>query len=259
MRSGHPSPTIAEPFDAVAFRSPRFWVPRGAAPDLSDAGYLVDPQPARLTPESAVPFEALADFPVLGLLGEPGMGKSTVLKNEARKIQAAAPETGDQLLHVDLAACGTDVLVCQRIFESKEFRSWKKSKGRLHLLLDGFDTCLQYVEPLVGLLLDRLGEEPRDRLFLRIACRTADWPADLEIGLQELWREQTVGIFELAPLRQKDVRAAAEATGCPTNAFLAEVDRLSAAQFANRPITLRFLLSTFHTGKGLPLRRTGAI
>jgi hypothetical protein len=256
-RSFHEHPS--DPVDAAAFRCKRFWVPRGTAPDLSDDGYLVDPESPHSIDRgaSAVPFEALAGFPVLGLLGEPGMGKSTVLNQEARRL-APPQENGDRLLRVDLAACGTDVLVSQRIFQSKEIKSWKKSKNRLHLLLDGFDTCLQYVENLVALLLERLYDQPRNRLSLRIACRTTDWPADLETGLEDLWREQeqAVGIYELTPLRQKDVRALAEASGPSAAAFLSEVANLGAAQFANRPITLRFLLNSFRAGKGLPPRRT---
>ncbi len=99
-------------------------------------------------------------------------------------------------------------------------------------------------------------------MLLRIACRTAEWPADLEAGLQQLWQQQpsaespaSVGIFELAPLRKDDVRVIAEAGGVRAEEFLKEVNRISADQFANRPITLRFLLSSFRNGSGLPSRK----
>ena len=42
------SDQLNETFDA-ALRSRRFWVPRGTDPDLSDDGFLVDPEsPVRL-------------------------------------------------------------------------------------------------------------------------------------------------------------------------------------------------------------------
>lgn len=71
-RRSFPEP-LSEPVDAAGSRCRRFWVPRGNAPDLSDDGYLADPESPHsiYAPVSAVPFEALADFPVLGLLGEP--------------------------------------------------------------------------------------------------------------------------------------------------------------------------------------------
>jgi len=201
------------------------------------------------------------DYPVLGLLGEPGMGKSTVLIQETQRLQAAARESGDDVLRIDLVACGTDGLVCQRIFGSKVFKTWKKGRGRLHILLDGFDTCLQHVPTLVALLLERFEQQTRDRLLLRIACRTAEWPVDLEAGLQRLWKQKSaefpapVGVFELAPLRRDDVCTVAEATGLRGEEFLKEVDRVGAHQFANRPITFQFLLNLFRSGKGFPARK----
>src|SRR5665213_2980128 len=145
----------ADPVDAAALQCRRFWLPRGAAPDLSDNGFLVNPESGYsiFTTALARPLEAFEDIPALGLLGEPGMGKSTVLNQEALRLETSARQSGDRFLHVDLAACGTDVLVCKRIFESNEFRAWKETKTRLHLLLDGFDTCLRYVKTLVALLL----------------------------------------------------------------------------------------------------------
>src|SRR5271156_1273631 len=94
--------------DAVS-RCRRFWLPRGTAPDLSDDGFLVDPESPRtaLDSNSAVPFGALVNIPVLGLLGEPGIGKSTVLDQETRRLQSAVQEDRDKVLSVDLASCGT--------------------------------------------------------------------------------------------------------------------------------------------------------
>jgi len=258
--------SVPNPGDDVASavsRCRRFWLARGTSPDLSDDGYLADPESPRaaFAPRSAVPFETLLDYPVLGLLGEPGMGKSTVLIQETQRLQAAARESGDDVLRIDLVACGTDGLVCQRIFGSKVFKTWKKGRGRLHILLDGFDTCLQHVPTLVALLLERFEQQTRDRLLLRIACRTAEWPVDLEAGLQRLWKQKSaefpapVGVFELAPLRRDDVCTVAEATGLRGEEFLKEVDRVGAHQFANRPITFQFLLNLFRSGKGFPARK----
>jgi hypothetical protein len=140
-------------------------VPRGTAPDLSDDEYLVDPESLGSVygEVPAVPFEALGHFPVLGLLGEPGMGKTTTPSQEAKRLEADARAKGDFVLWVDLAGCGTDLFVSQSIFESKEFRSWKKSTNPLQLFLDGFDTCLQYVPTFVALLLNQSRECPELR------------------------------------------------------------------------------------------------
>src|SRR5215472_15389359 len=181
----HRPRNFAHLLDPVAARCTRFWVARGADPDLSDDGFLIDPEFSYFP--SAHRVEDLADFPILALLGEPGMGKSTVLHQLATDLQKAGQTTGDRLHNVDLTACGTDAFVWKRIFEAPQLKSWKNGQSRLHLLLDGFDTCLEYVENLVALLLDGFADLPRERLSVRIACRSADWPSDLESGLIKLW------------------------------------------------------------------------
>lgn len=210
-----------------------------------------------------MPLEALTTFPVLGLLGEPGIGKSTALKMETRRLAEHVWRSDDRVLTVDLAACGTDVMVCKDIFESSQFRSWRKSKATLHLFLDGFDTCLQHVPTLVAFLLERFRRETLERLLIRVACRTATWPADLEGGLHELWDPHTparlassVEIVELAPLRKQDVWEYANGNRVCADNFLKEIHRLGADQFANRPITLKGLLNAFRSGSSLPFRKT---
>lgn len=254
------SRSIVDALEVAARNCQRFLVPRGSMPDLSDDGFLAefDERYAAFTNPIAVPLEALPDTPVLCLLGEPGMGKSTVLDQEARRLTGLAGAHGDHVLTVDLAACGSDVTVRERTFQSELFLEWKVGSRRLHLLLDGLDTCLQSVRPLVALLLDGLEGKPLERLSLRISCRTAEWPPDFEAGLQDLWHrfcrrdEEPIGVFELAPLRKADVLAAVEATGLSGELFLKEVERVGGAQFANRPITLKFLLNSFGAGLGLP-------
>jgi hypothetical protein len=250
--------------DAAALRCRRFWMPRGVSPDLSDGGFLADPEsPRTVFASPAVAFDAISDVPVLALLGEPGLGKTTVFEQETHRLEAATKETGDRVIKVDLTAYVTDSMVRHSVFRSKQFRAWRKSKSRLFLLLDGLDTCIQHVETVVALLLDCLRQEQCERLFLRIACRTVAWPQDLERGLKRLWPQsagadssEAVQIYELAPLRRDDVRTYAYASGVAGDDFLKEVERVSAHQFANRPVSLRFLLKLLRTRKELPSRKT---
>jgi len=106
----------------------RFWVPRGAAPDLSDDGFLFDPDSPRAVFRGAleISFEGLVAFPVLALLGEPGIRKSTALEVEDTRLRGAARQSDELVLSTNLAACGTDITVCRNIFESRQFRAWRK-------------------------------------------------------------------------------------------------------------------------------------
>jgi hypothetical protein len=162
--------------DDVARRSRRFWVPRGSDPDLSDDGFLVDPESrlAQIRGSSELPFEAIAVKPVLILLGELGIGKSTALKAEHDQIRSAVSGTNDEIFWADLGRYGSDSLLDRRILGAKRFRRHKAIEGR-HIFLDGFDECINRVPNLPGLLLEFLSKLPSKGLWLRIASRTADW------------------------------------------------------------------------------------
>ena len=236
----------------------RFWLPRGIFPDVSDRGFLVNPdavhyhnQHMRRPDYLAFGLDQAANYPILGLLGEPGMGKSTEIRREEQRLQREIQRTGDLLLSVDLARCASDVWVYQEIFESAPFTTWRESSARLHILLDGLDTCLLHVPTLVSLLLQRFETEQADRLSLRIACRATEWPNDLEEGLQTLWGEEGVAVIQLVPLRREDTKSMADSAGIDGEAFLSEVDRVGAAHFANRPITLKALLKSFERNEKL--------
>jgi predicted NACHT family NTPase len=232
----------------------RFWVPRGADPDLSDDGFLLDPKEPHRRPSPALPFEAFAATPVLGLLGEPGMGKTTALAAEHERLKSGLSNSREQVISFDLAAYGSDSLLDQEVFKSRLIK-WPNGVDRIHVFFDGLDECLAHIPNLVRLLLQRLQELPRDRVSLRLACRTADWPMDLENGLAELWGEHAVAVYELAPLRSDDVRMLAEARGYSAAEFLDQVDRIGVSSLASRPITLEFLLNQFAKGEELPANR----
>lgn len=191
----------------------RFWLPRGVSPDTSDRGFLTDPERIlRFNPHASMSarfgfeLERMTKCPVLALLGEPGMGKSTEIRREAQRL-AEVGQTGDLLLSVDLASCASDIRVCQEIFQSASFTAWKSGSTQLHILLDGVDTCLLHVPTLVSLLLQRFEHESTDRLSLRIACRATEWPNDLEEGLRTLWGEDGVAVIQLVPLRREDAKS----------------------------------------------------
>ena len=236
----------------------RFWCPREGRIQLDDDGFLLDPdsKAAAYYDAGVVPFEKIAALPCLALLGEPGLGKSTAKDREIESVQKIVSQTGDYLISADLREYGTDSTLRQKIFESPKFWGWKHGSGNMHLFLDSLDECLLRVENVAAVLLSELRGLPVSRLRLRIVCRTADWFPTLELGLKELWGEQSVGVFELALLRRCDVVSAAIAEGVTDpDALLKQIDALGAGPFASRPVTLRFLLNLHLNGKPLPANR----
>jgi hypothetical protein len=244
----------------------RFWVLRGDDPDLSDDGFLVDPDwemgiegfdkniwNGRDVAGFAVPFKSIEKFPVLVLLGELGIGKTTALEGYRDQTAAEVSKFGECVRFVDLRRYGEASL--ERLFRSIRFKL-SKTVDRLHLFLDGLDECLLWVPNLDGLLLEFFSKLPHDRELLRIACRTAEWPVELEARLRGLWGQESVGVYELAPLRRLDVRQAVEVRGLSAGDFLKQVADVGAIAFANKPITLRFLLNFFSRRQPLPSKST---
>ncbi|MGA2795678.1 MAG: hypothetical protein ABSE69_19605 [Roseiarcus sp.] len=207
---------------AANYASSRFWVPRTGVVDLlSDGGFLLDPAQtifrSRTPPPAALP--ELRKYRALGLLGEPGMGKSTTLKAEACRLAAEPSDENVISLHIDLRDFSSETLLCQRVFESPKVIAWKSGATHLVLHLDSLDEALLRIDSIANLIASELRQLPTDRLSIRIACRTAVWPErTLEPALKEIWGDAAVGIFELAPLRRVDVTAAAEQRAICENA-----------------------------------------
>jgi predicted NACHT family NTPase len=144
----------------------------------------------------------------------------------------------------------------RNLFENTTFLSWARDKHRLHVFLDSLDECLLRIDTLAALLIDELKKYPIERLSLRIACRTADWPNSLETGLVQLWGKDAVGVCELTPLRRVDVIEAAKTNNLDHNVFLQEIDQKEVVPLAIKPVTLGFLISTYIKNGRFPSTQT---
>lgn len=228
----------------------RFWIPRDSRYSLLDGGYLADPdsEGGKIFKSQVVPFSRISHHACLVLLGEPGMGKTTAMESEREEIERRIADDGRIPLWKDLNVFASDVTLRQKLFDSEGFTSWATGTHTLHLFLDSLDECLLRIETIVPLLLDELRNKDLGRLRLRIACRTAEWPAALENGLKSLYNDG-LQIFELAPLRKRDVAEAARCSSLDPEAFLAQVDQREAVPFAIKPVTLKMLLKMSKQGE----------
>ena len=232
----------------------RYWCPRDASYNLHDSGYLSDPKGdwgKALNPH-LVAFEEIAQAPCLALLGEPGIGKTRAVEMSWEAIQAEAEAAGYDVLRVDLRTGDTEDRLIKKIFEHPKFRTWQEGSHILFLFLDSLDECLLRVSTVASLLKEELKAYPADRLRLRIACRTAEWPMLLEEALIEQWGKEAVQVLELVPLRRADVTIAAEARGINPVEFLEAVQNAGAVPLAIKPVTLEFLLNTYSQTGSLP-------
>lgn len=190
-------------------------------------------------------FPTISRFRCLILLGEPGMGKTHAMQSAlSSDVGKGGTETTKEVLF-NLRSYGNEDRLVRDLFHGQQIEEWKNSKHELHLFLDSLDECLLRIDTLSALLLDELKKCPVERLFLRIACRTAEWPNSLEDGLKELWDEREVTAYELAPLRKKDVEEAARENGLDSTTFLEHIKTSGVVPFAIKPVTLEFLMRLY--------------
>ena len=205
----------------------------------------------RTEPPLALPD--LESYRALALLGEPGMGKSTTLEAEDARIRSSRHQEGAMSVHVDLRAFSSEGLLVQKVFANPEIAGWKSGTSQLFLHLDSLDEALLRIDSIANLIASELQNLPAERLSVRIACRTAVWPEQtLEPALREIWGDEAVGVFELAPLRRVDVDAAAKARAIDQKAFFEELSHADVVPFAIKPLTLNLLLGLFERDGRLP-------
>lgn len=225
----------------------RYWTPR-EQPISLEGGYLVD----RSTPYVGAAnshvrtLEELRPHRCLLLLGEPGIGKTTLLREEAASLSAECAGDAEIVKFFDLAAASTDSFLARELFD-KGLSEWRSSGHDLTLCLDSFDECLLRIPSLPAALRELLGQLPVERLRLLLACRPAVWPASLEEGFRQLWGDDAVEAYSLCPLTQRDVEVAATAAEHDAETFVRVVEEISVSPLAARPVTLKMLLRQLST------------
>ena len=227
----------------------RFWCSRTGTISMTDKGFFLDPESeyAHYHHKGVVSFEEIKKTPCLILLGEPGIGKSTTINSEILTLKNQILESDYELFYKNLNEYGDENRIISEIFESSTIQSWLKGHYHLHLYLDSMDECFLEIPKLAIIFKNRFHEfkDHVSRLSLRISCRTADWPEILKNEFDIIWGEESVGVYELAPLRRKDVIEAAQVRGLDSSAFIKAIEKKEIQSLASNPITLKFLLEEF--------------
>jgi len=235
----------------------RFWCPSNKNYTVVNEGFLLDPEDpiAKYYDSTALRFDEIPDSPCLVLLGEPGIGKTKVLDDI---YNLSKLEEGARTTRIDLRSYNTADGLVFDLMNNPEIQEWlNNNNSNLTIFFDSLDECLLNVRTVAALLIDRVIKNwPYQRLRLRFACRTIDWPSLLDNELCSIYGMDEVPKFELLPLRKKDVITAALAEGIQPDGFLKAVQDTEVTSFAIRPITLKFLLSCYKRDGHLPKQKS---
>jgi hypothetical protein len=227
---------------------PRFWCPIGGFYAVDADGYLAGTR----NHDGLAPVLATSELSIhrgLVLLGEPGAGKTRTIAAHSPFLPSTARAV--RVASFDLGLYGSEERVVASLLEGAEVRRWLECDEELCLVLDSFDEAQARIPTLARLFSHYLGQWPADRLHLRIACRTAEWPESLADAMRKVFTE--AGEFELLPLRKIDVGAFLPHGGSDT-AFLGAVSQAHAVPLAARPLTLKLLVRLFIQAGGFPDR-----
>jgi hypothetical protein len=234
----------------------RFWHLPDVSPDLSDEGFLSDPDDeyGKFANPKLAPLNHFRSDPLLILLGEPGCGKSTDIKRELDHTVAPAEQNEDSLV-LDLAPVSSGLEI-KAFFQSERFLKWSGSNSSLTLSLDSLDECLVSLQAIVPLLINELRDLPVERLKLRLCCRPAELPSAVPELFGNTLRTEPK-ILYLAPLRRRDVAEVATTFGISApDPFVEEIVRSGVVPFATNPTTLRFLIETYKKAGAFPSKRS---
>lgn len=246
---------------SIKFSWTRYWYERDKpAPVTTDGllyrGYAPLAQIQDIPGTESFQIGDLLQTPCLILLGEPGMGKSNVV--EDLEADSVSKDSEVKYCFFDLGDYISLNEIISDVFERNSiFQEWITGSFNLHLFLDSLDEARVRIDRVANRLTRYMKQFSANlkRLSLRIVCRTSDWPVEFERQLKDLWGDDSVSAFILAPLQESDIVIAAKHSDLDAQRILEELRRIDALPFASRPVTLNFLLYEFHSANRLPETR----
>jgi hypothetical protein len=193
--------------------------------------------------DQVAPVAALSRRSASLILGEPGAGKSTAL----RQMEDALDREGVKVHLIDLRDCHGEMSLSQAFDRIPAAGSENGLKPVL--LIDSIDEAPGLIRNYVSFLKQRVGPLVDMGWSVVGVCRTAESVRaldDLFVGLDE------GAVHVLLPLRRSDVEELATSKGVDARAFLAEVSRMHLESLAATPFTLTLLLQVFEADSAFP-------
>ena len=250
-----------------SFQWDRYWVSFGENLTMNE-GFFVEPKKNNdvtnwfSDKSNGVSLNSLKEIPCLVLLGDVGMGKSTILAEEVQRLRNDLKEEDHNVILVDLKRVHHSQII-PKIFKEPATCEWISGKKRLTLFIDSLDECWRRVEELESILigeLERIGLHSKPPFFLRLACRSAEWRGEVGNPLRRLFNgddESTDNdrVYVLAPLSKENIQNAAESVKCDSQKLLDTFATKRIQSLANHPVTFNMLLEEYLEGGALPESR----
>ncbi|MCB5206571.1 glycosyltransferase [Methylovorus mays] len=216
----------------------RYWVRRGSE-DLSTGFY--DPDTSK-NPFSLVD-SVNSQIPCIVLLGPPGIGKSTEFNN----AHLEAIRKGYSTEFISLASTYSEEELINAVNEHSN-----EDQTTLIFLdaLDESPVSIPVTQNWIIKLARKINaktEGSNKKTYLRISSRTADWSEQFEKQLKQILGENSVLVFELAPLSKPQVLDFFVAQSPDAIEPIKTVLDSDESVLLSRPVTLRMYLNILQT------------
>jgi hypothetical protein len=231
----------------------RFVIPRDKHFSYDEEGFLLDETMENFYKYHETNLKLLAnlrDEQCLILLGEPGIGKSSILRQEFNSCEEYKL-FNEMNIYKELNIYGSEERLIREIFEHKDFNNWLESGKNLTLFLDSLDEGLLNITKISQVLASQIEKLPLDRMKIRLSCRTSAWPMYLETRLNDIFKKESQ-VFELLPLRKCDVEEACLNYEIDSDYFIKAITEKAVVPLSIKPNTLNFLLMRFKSHGDLP-------
>ncbi|MCJ8346570.1 hypothetical protein MJH12_13590, partial [bacterium] len=211
---------------------------------IDDVGFLIN-QNMKYNMSKGCQLNSLCDINFLFLIGDSGIGKTTVLEDYQKELEQEGIDDG-LILYLQLNEC---ISLVEEIFQSEKYLEWLKSDKQMVLLLDGIDECAIEYKKVSRILAKGFKESPKKLIDLkvRISSRASDLKNSYINDMKKAFGVDSVHIYQLAPLQFKDVELACEVRQIEVKRFYNWICDNNLLSFASIPLTLKFLFDKFQS------------
>ena len=227
----------------------RNWIKQGVNVDYDHNGFLMVNDPITKT-SNVMTYEEISSEQCVVLLGGASQGKSKVLMDAFH----SGSQNGDAShFFYNLAAYSSEQRLISDVFKNEEINNWVLGDFNLYLYFDNIDRCYLNISSLYEALYSQLQKFQHivNRLYIRIASRSGLWSPVFFENLKTLMGNDSVAVYEIAPLSYDNILEATEHIGLMQESFLNEVREKELQVPASNIQVLEYLISEFNKDKGL--------
>ena len=117
-------------------------------------------------------FSEIEMIPCLILLGDPGIGKTYVLREQYEALANLDPVNA---IWIDLKDYATPLELKAALIENSTYKHWLSSDYKLTIFIDSLDEGRLSIPSISHHLATIIRSIPDKSLSIRITCRVSDW------------------------------------------------------------------------------------